>query len=247
MKRFLIAAGLAIAIHGLLLWTEPELLKRKFIFKPGPRAVTLTLAYYKPTRPEIALKKPVPVVKNKERKRTPVQRPQKKVIEPPKQAKTFPQPDKKNLSKQLPDTTYPSKPETHPVPKRPEIQEEPSDSLPDSKVDIFEEGASQETGEIASGTPGQVIRKARPIYRENPTPEYPMVARRRGYEGTVVLEVLVDQKGRAGELRVLTSSGYSILDKAAMRSVKDWLFEPGMTGDEKVEMWVRIPIRFELE
>ena len=74
-----------------------------------------------------------------------------------------------------------------------------------------------------------------------------MVARRRGYEGTVVLEVLVDQKGRAGELRVLTSSGYSILDKAAMRSVKDWLFEPGMAGDEKVKMWVRIPIRFELE
>jgi hypothetical protein len=30
-------------------------------------------------------------------------------------------------------------------------------------------------------------------------------------------------------------------------SVKAWLFEPGMRGDEKVEMWVKIPIRFQLK
>jgi len=29
--------------------------------------------------------------------------------------------------------------------------------------------------------------------------------------------------------------------------VKNWSFEPGLIGKNKVEMWVRIPIRFELK
>jgi protein TonB len=73
------------------------------------------------------------------------------------------------------------------------------------------------------------------------------VARRRGFQGNVVLEVLVGPLGNVIELHVLSSSGYSILDRAAKSSVKNWTFEPGMRGQEKVEMWVRVPIRFELK
>ncbi|MCD4716168.1 MAG: energy transducer TonB, partial [Desulfobacterales bacterium] len=91
-----------------------------------------------------------------------------------------------------------------------------------------------------------VVREAMPLYRINPAPKYPKIARRRGYKGTVVLEVLVDRNGRVDDLRVSTSSGYKILDKAALASVKDWAFEPGMRGDQKVEMWVRVPVRFQL-
>ena len=85
------------------------------------------------------------------------------------------------------------------------------------------------------------------MYRTNPSPHYPRLARKRGYEGTVVLEVLVDPSGRVKDLQVFKSGGYAILDKAAVASVKDGLFEPGMKGDEKVEMWVKIPIRFQLK
>ena len=52
--------------------------------------------------------------------------------------------------------------------------------------------------------------------------------------------------GKIIDLRVYSSSGYSMLDKAAIASVKKWLFRPGMRGHDKIEMWVRVPIRFKL-
>ncbi|MBC8200085.1 MAG: energy transducer TonB [Desulfobacterales bacterium] len=120
---------------------------------------------------------------------------------------------------------------------------------------IFEESETQEeivtdidvavAVDIKKKAP--VVRKAIPLYRVNPPPKYPRIARKRGYQGTVVLDVLVDQNGRVGDLRLFTSSGYSILDRKAMASVKGWLFEPGMKGDKKLDMWVRVPVRFELK
>ena len=112
--------------------------------------------------------------------------------------------------------------------------------------DIPEESVIETETKIASIPPAKVVREARPDYKDNPRPQYPKRARRRGYEGTVILDVLVDGNGGVKELRILTSSGHSVLDKAALRSVKGWLFKPGMVGDEKMDMWVRVPVRFEL-
>ncbi len=93
----------------------------------------------------------------------------------------------------------------------------------------------------------EFIRKATPLYRTNPSPDYPRLARRRGYQGNVVLEVLVGRNGTVGDLRVSKSSGYPVLDRAALDSVKKWTFVPGMQGNERVKMWVKVPIRFELK
>ncbi len=99
--------------------------------------------------------------------------------------------------------------------------------------------------EIPSDSPG--INIARPLFKQNPTPDYPLRARRMGYEGLVMLKVLVDVNGEVEDLEVVSSSGYAILDKAARASVKKWMFEPGTEGGKKKKMWVKIPIRFELE
>jgi protein TonB len=74
-----------------------------------------------------------------------------------------------------------------------------------------------------------------------------MIARKRAYQGTVVLDVLVSREGRVKELTLSASSGYSILDQAAMASVKTWLFDPGTRGGETVDMWVKVPVRFQLD
>jgi protein TonB len=92
-----------------------------------------------------------------------------------------------------------------------------------------------------------VIKEAIPEYKLNPAPDYPRVAQRRGYEGTVFVEVFVDTRGQVKDFRLAESSGYSLLDKAALVSVKKWIFEPGMRGDKKIEMWVIVPVRFKLE
>jgi protein TonB len=91
------------------------------------------------------------------------------------------------------------------------------------------------------------VREAAPLYRKNPLPEYPLIGRKRGYQGTVILEVLVNREGRVTDLRLFASSGYSVLDQAALASVKTWIFDPGMRGGEKVDMWVKVPLRFHLE
>lgn len=86
-----------------------------------------------------------------------------------------------------------------------------------------------------------------PLYHLNPPPVYPAVARRRNYEGTVVIDVLVDRQGRAAQVKIAHSSGYEILDRSALNSVKQWRFEPGRRFGQPVEMWVQVPVRFALE
>lgn len=91
------------------------------------------------------------------------------------------------------------------------------------------------------------IREAYPLYSRNPPPAYPRKARRRGYEGVVALAVLVGRDGRVKTLRVERGSGYRLLDRAALRAVRGWRFQPGSENGRQVEMWVEVPIRFRLQ
>ena len=81
----------------------------------------------------------------------------------------------------------------------------------------------------------------------NPPPAYPRRARRDGIEGTVMLKVLVTAAGAAGRVEVETSSGSSALDRAALNAVKTWRFVPARRGEESVDAWVRVPVKFRLE
>ena len=78
-------------------------------------------------------------------------------------------------------------------------------------------------------------------------PKYPWHARKMGWEGTTLLRVLVDQKGGTKFIEISRSSGFTTLDKAAMKAVKRWRFQPARSGSETVESWVKIPIVFDLE
>ena len=80
----------------------------------------------------------------------------------------------------------------------------------------------------------------------NPRPEYPRAAREAGWEGTVVLQVLVLSDGTAGNVALHKTSGYSILDEAALAAVKGWQFIPAMDGNFPVQSVVRMPVRFDL-
>jgi protein TonB len=84
-------------------------------------------------------------------------------------------------------------------------------------------------------------------YLDNPRPAYPLMARRRGQEGEVLLEVAVGADGRALRAEVLRSSGFSLLDGAAQRAVSGWRFVPARRGMVTIEATVRVPIRFRLD
>lgn len=83
-------------------------------------------------------------------------------------------------------------------------------------------------------------------YLKNPAPIYPQRARENGWEGLVMLSVHVQSDGKPGEVNVEKSSGYKILDDAAVNAVKKWLFKPAALGNVSFSTWVRIPVRFSL-
>lgn len=86
-----------------------------------------------------------------------------------------------------------------------------------------------------------------PAFVEPPNPPpYPELARKRGRQGTVLMEVWIDQYGRQTKLEVMRSSGTSSLDRAAVRAVRDWKFKPYEREGETVASRLQIPVEFAL-
>jgi protein TonB len=80
----------------------------------------------------------------------------------------------------------------------------------------------------------------------NPPPAYPDLARRRGWEGRVVLRVTVDATGRAAAVAVGSTSGHAVLDAAAAAAVRNWRFEPARLAGVPVIAAVDVPVSFRL-
>jgi protein TonB len=80
----------------------------------------------------------------------------------------------------------------------------------------------------------------------NPPPEYPSLALRRGWEGTLVLRIKVLANGRAGSVEVSKSSGKPQLDEAAVEAVRNWKFIPAKRGDTPIDGIANQSIDFKL-
>jgi len=81
----------------------------------------------------------------------------------------------------------------------------------------------------------------------NPKPDYPRIALRRGIEGLVLLHVEVDEQGQPIEIHVKKSAGFKPLDIAALKAVRRWRFLPAQRNGVTVRASVEVPIRFRLE
>lgn len=84
-------------------------------------------------------------------------------------------------------------------------------------------------------------------YLNNPRPNYPLAARRRGDHGTVLVRVLVTAEGQAASVGLEKSSGHSSLDEAALAAVKSWRFVPAKQGAQAVEAPYVVPVVFKLD
>lgn len=84
-------------------------------------------------------------------------------------------------------------------------------------------------------------------YLSNPPPAYPLSARRRGIEGTVLVRAEVAAGGECLRAELKKSSGAEVLDQAALEAVKKWRFVPAKRGSQAVVAWVEVPITFKLE
>lgn len=74
-------------------------------------------------------------------------------------------------------------------------------------------------------------------------PLYPAAARRAGEQGTVLLELVVAPDGRPTEVNILRSSGFPLLDQAAIDAVRKWRFSTKESGFARLQL----PVTFKLE
>lgn len=84
-------------------------------------------------------------------------------------------------------------------------------------------------------------------YLNNPPPQYPNLAARNGWQGTVLLKVRVLSTGRVDEVEVQKSSGFKLLDEEAKATVRAWQFTPSKRGSTPIDGWATVPIEFKLD
>ena len=149
----------------------------------------------------------------------------------------------------------PEEPRPQPVPHRrapPIAASEPTPQVAvDSVMATPEQPAldTQPTAIEAPGGSGNASAGAQVglAYESIVRPKYPLEARRRGEQGTVVLRVLVGRDGLPVEVDIARSSGSRQLDRAAREAVLRSRFRPVQVNGIAVEARGLVPIEFSIE
>ena len=264
MKRLIPAAILAVGIHSLLMFMDVDWMALAGSKKPSTGSVTIMLESIQPqkTTPK---NEPLPPKKfpQKVEKKVVETAPKAKLPLPPivqkKPVRAIKKPEKKPpIVKSAPakqdrpvEVRKPAPPDRTPPPSLESVSDETSQGKDPPVQPPQEETTALDTAATGplSNQPAlpSLLEAAQPEYNQNPPISYPRRARRRGYEGTVVLEVLVNRNGKVDDLRILASSGYAILDRSAVNSVKTWSFKPAKKGNDTVDIWVKVPVLFKLK
>lgn len=116
------------------------------------------------------------------------------------------------------------------------------------QAEVQGDGSSQVAGKNKTtfSSVGSGQTDAKPGYLKNPPPAYPYEALQKGQEGLVVLAVLVDRFGSPKRVGLKQSSGFELLDEAALKAIRKWKFSPGKIGALAVDSEVMVPVRFRL-
>jgi len=90
---------------------------------------------------------------------------------------------------------------------------------------------------------GGGVSAPRAIYQ--PEPEFSEEARKAKYQGVCTLELVVGTDGRPSNIRVASSLGMG-LDEKAIEAVKNWRFEPAMKDGHPVRVEIAVEVDFHL-
>ena len=81
-------------------------------------------------------------------------------------------------------------------------------------------------------------------YLTGEKPPYPKRAERNGWEGTVLLTLLINTDGEVEKVGIAKTSGYELLDRQACESVGAWRFQPARRNGIAIATTVQQPIIF---
>ncbi|RON83339.1 energy transducer TonB [Pseudomonas chlororaphis] len=226
-RREAIALGvIALLLHGAVIYWINQQPTPVLPIVP-PEIPPMTIEFSRPAPPVVEPPPPQPV---------------QPMVEPPPPVEdelaVKPPPPKPVPKPKLQPKPKPvAKPEPKPAPKP--VQQQPAPPQPAAPVAAPAPPAPPAPAPV---TPAS----ANAAYLKNPAPEYPSLAQRRGWEGTVLLRVHVLASGKPGEIQIQKSSGRQQLDDAALSAVKRWSFVPAKQGDVAQDGWVSVPIDFKI-
>ncbi|MCS6179306.1 energy transducer TonB [Shewanella baltica] len=116
----------------------------------------------------------------------------------------------------------------------------------DAKATQNVDSAAADNAQFNDSLQTNIVELAKPLFATAPPqPTYPRIARKKGFEGTATIEVMFNELGEQLALTLVKSSGFSLLDQAAIAAVENWQFAaptPRLASHYKV----RVPIRFAL-
>lgn len=99
---------------------------------------------------------------------------------------------------------------------------------------------------LASSIQSQGVEWVEPQYKKNPPPVYPRQALLRSMEGVIILVVYINKEGLPTSIEVEKSSGFYLLDRAAVKAVWKWQFVSAKRGRISVDSKVRVPVQFRI-
>lgn len=92
-------------------------------------------------------------------------------------------------------------------------------------------------------TVGGAVLKPELIHRVDP--RYPEAARMARLQGTVVLQAVIDEKGRVTDVQIVKSMPLG-LDQASVNAVRQWRFRPATLHGRPVKVYYSLTIDFTL-
>jgi protein TonB len=140
----------------------------------------------------------------------------------------------------------------------------PEEIVPETPIDLGVEGGT--AGGVEGGVPGGVVGGVvgglpeaprpplqplrvgdvvkRPRKLKDVPPIYPPLAAKGGIEGVVILECVVDTRGRVQEARVLR--GVPLLDQAALDAVRQWVYSTTLVDGIPMPVMMTVTVNFRL-
>jgi periplasmic protein TonB len=243
-RESVISVGLAVAGHAVVLFGVPATLLRPALKAPEPAYMEVSLLPAPPALPagevESQVLQPAPA---------PIPKPN---AEPPPEVEAEPQrPDAINVPPEpealkMPE---PTAPDPQPAPTEPAHQVATA-SAPDSATTSSATQSRPAAGvgvvtNQASGTEYQLL--SQPYYTKRGQARYPREAKKLRQEGTVVLTLYINALGRLDKIEVKQSSGFPLLDEAAIAAERQSRFRPAYLGNRPVASKAEVPYRFQLE
>jgi protein TonB len=101
---------------------------------------------------------------------------------------------------------------------------------------------------VAAPPPPPPPTELKAIEKSHSLPPYPALSQRMGEQGTTLLKVSIDNTGKVTECVVVTSSGSTRLDAAAVEYVKaNWRWQPPTQAGKPVSATTEVSVKWDLK